>query len=383
MRDIIEIHLPQSQIGNRRKLLVYRYSPNADNGSPGTRRRAYLQASLHADELPGLLLNYHLIKLLDQADAKGEILEDIIVVPYANPIGLAQHFFGLHQGRFCFDSGVNFNRDYLDLDKLISSKIEKDLKLDDENHNVMIIRKAMIEAIDEDGAFDEEAVMKKELLKLACVADIALDLHCDSEALLYMFTHDDLWPQLSDLAAEIGSSCHLLSGLSGGNPFDEALSCPWQSLKQRYKDYPIPMACQSATIELRGEGDVSHEFASKDSISFYKFLQRRGYIAGAVGPIPNLLRDATPLTGVEMIMPTKPGIVCLNVKLGDFVNAGDVVCEIIDIENPYAQKEELKCRTSGLIFSIFKNRYCKPGHFILKVSGDQPLPWRKGKLLTA
>lgn len=323
-----------------------------------------------------------MIKLLDEADKNGEILEDIIIVPYANPIGLSQRFFGMHQGRFSLDSAVNFNRDYLDLGKLISSK-SLDLKLNDENHNVMIIRQAMIDAINEDTAIDEEAVMKKELLKLACVADVALDLHCDSEALLYMFTHDDLWPQLSDLASEIESSAQLLSGLSGGNPFDEALSCPWEALKKKYSDYPIPMACQSATIELRGESDVSHELASKDSLGFYRFLQRRGYLKGgsSLPVLPNLLREATPLTGVEMIMPTKPGIVCLNFKLGDYVNAGDVVCEIVDIENPY-NKEELKCRTSGVIFSIFKNKLCKPGHFILKVSGNTPLPWRVGKLLT-
>lgn len=380
MRDIIEIQLPQSQIGNRRKLLVYHYSPSTST----TGKKAYIQASLHADELPGLLLNHHLIKLLDEADKNGEIQEDVIIVPFANPIGLAQHTFGLHQGRFCFDSGVNFNRDYLDLEKLISSKIENDLKVDDENHNVMIIRQAMIEAINEDTAIDEEAVMKKELLKLACDADIVLDLHCDSEALIYMFTHDELWPEMSDLAASIGSHCQLLAGLSGGNPFDEALSCPWQTLRQKFPNYPIPMACQSVTIELRGEGDVSHEFAKKDSFALFNFLKRRGYISGSehLSPMPELLREATPLTGVEMIMPTKAGIVCLNVKLGDFVNAGDVVCEIIDIENPNANKEELKCRTSGVIFSIFKNRLCKPGHFILKVSGDKPLPWRKGKLLT-
>ena len=35
-------------------------------------------------------------------------------------------------------------------------------------------------------------LMKKELLELARVSDIALDLHCDSEALLYMFTHSRL-----------------------------------------------------------------------------------------------------------------------------------------------------------------------------------------------
>ena len=382
MRNIIEIELPQSSIGNRRKLMYYHYKPTNSNT---LQRRAYLQASLHADELPGLLLNHHLIKLLDEADEKGEILDEIIIVPYANPIGLSQRIFGMHQGRFSLDSAINFNRDYVDLEKLITSKIEKDLKLNDENHNVMIIRKAMIDAINEDAAIDEEAVMKKELLKLACISDIALDLHCDSEALLYMFTHDLLWPQLSDLAAEIGSEVQLLSGLSGGNPFDEALSCPWSTLKEKYKDYPIPMACQSATVELRGESDVCHELAIKDSKAFYKFLQRRGYIAdnnNSLSKLPNLIRDASPLTGVEMIYCNKPGIVCLNCKLGDIVKEGDILGEVVDIENPYALKQELKCRTSGIIFSIFKNKLCKPGTFILKVAGEKPLPWRTGNLLT-
>lgn len=44
MRDILEILLPQSSIGNRRKLIVYHYKPNTPSSQS---RRAYLQASLH------------------------------------------------------------------------------------------------------------------------------------------------------------------------------------------------------------------------------------------------------------------------------------------------------------------------------------------------
>ena len=65
MRNIIEISLPQSSIGNRRKLIYYHYKSTNSNGT--SNKCAYLQASLHADELPGLLLNHHLIKLLDEA----------------------------------------------------------------------------------------------------------------------------------------------------------------------------------------------------------------------------------------------------------------------------------------------------------------------------
>jgi len=71
-----------------------------------------------------------------------------------------------------------------------------------------------------------------------------------------MYTHDRLWPQLADLASEIRSNCHLLASVSGGNPFDEVMSCPWAALQDAYPEYNIPMACQSTTIELRGEKDV-------------------------------------------------------------------------------------------------------------------------------
>jgi hypothetical protein len=77
---------------------------------------------------------------------------------------------------------------------------------------------------------------------------------------MHMYTHDRLWPKFSDLALSIGSQCHILSPLSGGGCFDEACSCPWAALADRFPQFPIPMACESATIELRGEYNVSLMF---------------------------------------------------------------------------------------------------------------------------
>lgn len=82
-------------------------------------------------------------------------------------------------------------------------------------------------------------------------------ISCHVDAVMHMYTHDRLWPKLSDLAAEIGSECHLLAASSGGNPFDEVMSCPWAALQDEFPDCDIPMACESTTIELRGELDVS------------------------------------------------------------------------------------------------------------------------------
>ena len=78
------IPLGADRPGTQRSLLVHRY------GDPEARSKAYLQASLHADEMPALLVAHDLARLLDEAEARGEIAGQIVLVPYANPIGLDQ-----------------------------------------------------------------------------------------------------------------------------------------------------------------------------------------------------------------------------------------------------------------------------------------------------
>ena len=77
------------------------------------------------------------------------------------------------------------------------------------------------------------------------------------DAVMHLYTHDRLWPQLADLSAALGSRCNIVDSESGGWSFDEANSNPWARLADRFPGFPIPMACQSATVELRGELDVS------------------------------------------------------------------------------------------------------------------------------
>ena len=77
---------------------------------------------------------------------------------------------------------------------------------------------------------------------------------------MHTYTHDRLWPAMVDLCALIGSQCNMIAGVSGGNPFDEACSCPWAAFGDAFPKASIPMACQSVTVELRGEADVSIMF---------------------------------------------------------------------------------------------------------------------------
>lgn len=206
----------------------------------------------------GMLVAHHLIKLLDLAQKQGQILENISIVPYANPIGLSQQILNSHIGRFSTSTGVNFNRDYINIGEAVAKRIDG-LLTDNADLNVKLIRDAFIAEIDSAAGGDVESEMKRALYKVACSCDIVIDMHCDSDAVLHMYTSERLWPQLSDLAAEMKSECNLIAPSNGYDSFDEACSFPWSYLADRFPSFPIPMGCESATVELRGESDVSSE----------------------------------------------------------------------------------------------------------------------------
>ena len=178
------IGIPAASIGQSRYVTFHQYGelePSVE--------RAYVQASLHADEIPGLLVAHHLIKLLDEAAAHNKIKKCIVIVPFANPIGLSQQILGNHVGRFSVDSGINFNRDWPDFAEAIASQLEPLLSVDNIQHNIRTIRELLLAAIDGDKNQKEDARLKKILFRMAATSDIVLDLHCDSgmSKLLYYY----------------------------------------------------------------------------------------------------------------------------------------------------------------------------------------------------
>ena len=101
--------LPSPTPGTTRELVSLHFGP-ADGG-----RKAVLQASLHADEVPGLLVAHHLRRRLGELEARGALQGEVVLVPFANPIGLSQWVLQSHEGRFDLGSGENFHRNYPDL----------------------------------------------------------------------------------------------------------------------------------------------------------------------------------------------------------------------------------------------------------------------------
>lgn len=370
------IPLPAESPGTERFLTVFRY------GEAGRRPKVYLQAALHADEIPGLLVLHHLCALLDDAENRGTIAGDVTVVPAANPIGLSQHVAGRHLGRFDLPSGVNFNRGYADLTDRIAERVAADLT-DDAETNKSLIRAAIDEALRDAEPATAFESMQHTLLCLAAGADIVLDLHCDFEGLNYFFLGATLWPDAADLAADIGAEAVLLAVESGGNPFDEAHSVPWARLAERFPDKPIPQACLSATLELRGMSDVSDGLARQDAANLFRFLQRRGAVAGEPGPLPAAKCDATPLEAADSIKAPRGGVVAYRKSLGDRVTVGDVIAEIVDpiAADPSTARTPVASRASGTLYSRSRDKLVRPGQTIANVAGTEPLAHRSGDLV--
>jgi predicted deacylase len=198
-RQTTRYTLPQVGIGCRHEVLFHDYYPinHATGAHPAASNtipdadwfaedRVYIQSSLHADELPGLLVTQHLIKLLDIAASEGRIQKQITIVPYANPLGLNQFIHTYHQGRFSTLTGTNFNRDWMDISKAVVAKISQATKDGtisssiSKEKKVGIVRRFMYEEILAFEASKPEKIWKKELFKRSAISSIVLDLHCDS-----------------------------------------------------------------------------------------------------------------------------------------------------------------------------------------------------------
>ena len=299
-RKTERIALLSNSPGTQRELIVHRY------GGPGG-KKAYLHAALHADETPGLLVLHHLIRMLDNADAAGLVKGEIVVVPYANPIGLSQYVNNDHSGRYELGGGGNFNRNWPDLLAMMQHNLAGKLGADADK-NVAVIRAALTAALAERDAKNEMESLRLELARLAVDADLIFDIHCDDDALMHLFLSPAHWPQAADLAAELGARAVLLCEDSGGNSFDETFSLPWLRLQRAFPEHPIPAACLAMTVELRGRPDVSDAMAEKDAAGLFRGLQRHGLLDGDPGPLPEAVCEATLLAATDNLRaPTAGG----------------------------------------------------------------------------
>lgn len=362
--------------GTQRELVSLHYG---QSGGPASTGKAYIQASLHGDELPGMLVAHHLRQQLGALEAAGQITGEIVLVPMANPIGLSQFLLHAHLGRFELMSGENFNRHYPDQAAAVAQAVESQLG-GDAAANVAILRHALKAAVLASPVDTELQSQRRTLMSLSCDADIVLDLHCDAQAVMHLYTDPQCWPDCEPLARFLGSRLTLLAQDSGDNPFDEACSQVWWQWDKHFGGrFPIPQACLSVTVELRGACDVTPELAAADAQNIIAFLRWRGLIAGDRPAPPEAVGDARPLAGSMPIKSPVPGVLTFLKDVGAEVKAGEVLAHVIDPIT--AEVTELKSPVDGLFFARDFLRFANAGMRVAKVAGRQAL--RTGKLLGA
>jgi predicted deacylase len=363
------LSLTGSSAGTHRELTLYRY------GAARARPKVYLQAGLHAEEMPGVLVLQHLMHLLDVADSQGQIVGEICIVPMANPIGLSQWTYQRPLGRQDADSLKNFNRGFPDLGKLVADPLARVLT-GEANRNLPLIRRAFRKALSDLRPRNDLEELQVSLMMWSCDADYVLDLHCDHFAGMYLYASKARPEITSLLCRAIGAKLALIEDVSGGNAFDEAHTAPWKSLRDRF-GAQIPMGCFSATVEYRGQLDVKEAVAAEDAAHLMTFLAAVGALSGP--PATPRHADALhlPLGGTAEIVAPQGGVLTWQVKPGDQVLKGQTLGHVVD---PVSRRRmPLAAPISGLLFRTELWRSCKRGQSLAHVAGKSVL--RSGDLL--
>lgn len=348
-------------------------------GQPGG-RRALLQASLHADEIPAMLVAQHLRRRLTELEAAGRLHGEILLLPACNPIGLGQQVWGRLQGRFELGSGQNFNRHYpaLALDAAARAEAAGGLGADPDT-NAHLLSRALHQALDACQPQSELEALRQTLLRLALDAELVLDLHCDNEAVMHFYSNPHYEAQAAQLGRCLQAPLGLMALESGDQPFDEAVSSIWPALRAHFGDrHPLPLRGFSATVEHRGETDVAHELAAQDAEGLLRFLGSQGFITEMSEPAPYASR-LLPLAGCMPIVAPHAGLLVWSLPVGSEVAAGQRLAELID---PISGESTALCSpVDGLHFARELQRWAQAGQSVAKVAGAQAL--RSGKLLSA
>jgi predicted deacylase len=308
----------------------------------GSGPTVHLQAGVHADEIAGMLVLHRLMQRLEVAEAEGRLKGRVTVVPQANPLGIGQFRQGRILGRFHDATGHNFNR-----------------------------------------AFDQSAALQrpstnvqewqKSLVQLASTADLMLDLHTDDEALPYLYVHRCFWPRGRQLAAALKMDVAIIWDEGGDGSFEETIIAPW--LRDGVTDGRM-----AATLELRGQGDVSDRFAEQDAQGLYVWLCSCGVIDEALAP-GDWPVEAMEMGHMETILAPQPGVLIFEKELGDFVEEGQRFARILRRPGDPSSEVVLVAEQAGRMVTRYRDRLVSQGMVVAKFTGSRVSRHWNGGLL--
>ncbi|GGX42068.1 succinylglutamate desuccinylase/aspartoacylase family protein [Saccharospirillum salsuginis] len=357
------IPIPSPAPGHERFLTVHEFGQGE--------HKAYLQAGLHADEWPGMLALQHLMERLIALEADGQLTQRIVLVPYANPIGLNQRLFGKFPGRFDAVTGQNFNRGMaIDSDDLID-RVRSELS-DDGEANDRIVRATLRQMVEEQSPAYEIEWLHRTLLGLSLDATVMLDLHCDYDAMPHVFYGDHQRDQGARLGDCLGFPIRLEEDVRGVVAFDGTHTQPWVCLSEA-TGKPFSRPCFAATLELRGQYDVSDDLARRDAEGILAFLESEGFVrdSGAEHQPPSGLTRAINVDQVKVIPATANGLVTYHKELGSRVETGDHLADIVVLDADGPKRLAVTAPTGGVFFSRTHSHLVYPGASLGMIASDE------------
>ncbi|SCW99083.1 MULTISPECIES: succinylglutamate desuccinylase/aspartoacylase family protein [unclassified Pseudomonas] len=367
------VTLPSPAPGSQHQLIKHRFT----GGSGG--RSAYVQAGLHADEHPGLLVVQHLLQRLQRLEQEQRILGDIVICPFANPVGLGQNVFGYVTGRFNLANGENFNRNFPDATQALAEIVSP---LTGQRSDRAQLKDLLGQSLSSLALRECVASGKRALLQEAFKHDLVLDLHCDTAAVMHLYCINDQRKRAVDLAACMNIGTVFLEDEAGGQPFDEAYNKPWGMLVENGLASPEQRGF-AASIELRGQADVDDELAREDAEGILRFLALEGLLAMEV-PEPDVHRvEVYPLEGASHLQANGNGLLVWKKRLGEAVSRDELIAEIVPLDAPLGTPRiAVNSDVDGVVIVQPLFKLVRAGQRVALLASKTPLPHRQpGKLL--
>ena len=330
----------------------------------------YIQAGIHGNEHPGILVAVKLIEKIKEILSTHTLKGSITIVPLCNPIALSQTVQGEIIGRFNMHTGKNFNRNFPDLSHKVVDKCNQTLEGD---IGINAIRAVLKDMLDKHTCNDISDQMKSNVFQLASEHEIVIDLHADNRSLLHIYMPEHGTDITEILAAELDCNLAIRGFRDPEGGLDDALNYFWSVIRDKLTGCQLKMLPVAYTIELRGRYDISEILAMQDANALYNFLCRTGVIDDEVSAKQNTLA-VFPVNGIDSPKASKPGVLKLHGKLGDYIAEGDLIAEIMELsEAADGTTTELRSLTDGILFCHSFHGIVPPGQTVYKIAGTKQL----------
>ncbi|MBV1910436.1 MAG: succinylglutamate desuccinylase/aspartoacylase family protein [Kangiellaceae bacterium] len=320
------ISVASNASGRKMHVPVYRFKGQA----PGP--KVYIQSSIHGAEVQGNVVIYHLIEFLKVNPIRGEI----VLVPNCNPVGTNIKSGEYTLGRFDPVNGQNWNRGYYYDESMITEFVDSltgELSLEEIKP---IFKEKMKQAIESElnkpWGIGLASRLNLQLQSLALDADIVIDLHNGPVATRHIYV-----PEYAKESARYFNIPHIIyipNQFSGA--LDEATFCHWWTLVDKLSvKFPAQLwetPVEAFTLEMGSQEVIDFESGQYDANGILSYLNHKGFLVESDIEPDNINRYSVFLKDYKILYSQDGGIVEYKVKPGQHVNKGEVIANVLNVD---------------------------------------------------